>query len=79
MSDEGYEQTPPTERRVADGTSKDGFSAAMHDAIEKKVGKDERPGLRFNVTDSWVETIEHHSPWHVTYNVKIAKAPDSAG
>ena len=78
MSEQYQEGSPPTERRVADGTSEDGFSAAVHDAIEKKVGKDEKPGMRFNITDKWVETIEHHSPWHVTYNVQIQQAPDSA-
>jgi hypothetical protein len=66
------------EKRVADGYSREGFSAAIHDAVEKKVPSDEKPGLRFNITDMWVETIEHHSPWHITYNVKISPAPDSA-
>ncbi len=68
------EQAPT--KRVADGSSYDGFSAAVHDAIEKKVPGDEKPGLRFDVTDMWIETVERHSPWHITYNVKINPSPD---
>jgi hypothetical protein len=66
-----------TYERIADGTSRDGFSAAVHDAVEKMVPGDEKPGLRFDVTEMWIETIEHHSPWHITYNVKIA--PEGGG
>jgi hypothetical protein len=58
------------ERRVADGSSPVGLSAAIHDAIEKKVPYDEPAGKRFNV-EFWVETIGHNSPWHITYNAKV--------
>jgi hypothetical protein len=60
------------DEREGYGSSRDGFSAAVHDAVEKMVPGDEKPGLRFDVTEMWVETIEHNSPWHITYNVKIA-------
>ena len=66
-------------KRVPDGSSSESYAAAIHEAVEYKMrGEPERPGIRFNITDSWVETIEHNSPWHITYNVKITKAPDSA-
>lgn len=65
-------------KRVADGYSEESYAAAIHDAVEKTLSKEpERPGIRFNISDSWIETIERNSPWHITYNVKITKAPDS--
>jgi len=71
-------QTPET-KRVPDGSSHESYADAIHEAVEYKLRDEqpERPGIRFNIVDSWVETIEHNSPWHITYNVKIAKAPDS--
>jgi hypothetical protein len=66
-------------KRVPDGSSRESYAAAIHEAVENKMrGEPERPGIRFDITDSWVETIEHKSPWHITYNVKITKAADSA-
>jgi hypothetical protein len=66
------------EKRVPDGSSHENFTEALHEAVEYKLrGEPEKPGIRFNVTDMWLETIEHNSPWHITYNVKITKAPDS--
>jgi hypothetical protein len=65
-------------KRVPDGTSDKSYADAIHEAVEYKMrGEPERPGIRFNITDAWVETIEQHSPWHITYNVIITKAPDS--
>jgi hypothetical protein len=65
-------------KRKPDGSSDKSYADAIHEAVEYKLrGEPERPGIRFNITDAWVETIEHQSPWHITYNVIITKAPDS--
>jgi hypothetical protein len=63
----GEDQSTPL---VADGTSQFGFSEAVHNALEEHY-RNARPGTQFEITKSWVETLEHHSPWHITFNVKV--------
>jgi hypothetical protein len=54
------------------GESQFGFSAAMHDALEKDRFRDADVGTKFKIVDQWV-VIAHprQSPWHITYNVVV--------
>ena len=57
----------------ADGVSQFGFSEAVYEALHTEKFQDiAKPGTKFTVTEQWVEVGEHHSPWHITYNVKVS-------
>jgi hypothetical protein len=58
----------------ADGYSQFGFSEAIYDALHTTYADVAKPRTRFKITDQWVEVEEHHSPWHITYKVKVEQA-----
>jgi hypothetical protein len=54
------------------GESQLGFSAAMHDALEKERFRYAPVGATFKIVDQWVEiTHPRESPWHITYKVTV--------
>jgi hypothetical protein len=61
-----------------DGYSQFGFAEAVHEALRTPKFVDRaKEGTKWEVTGQWVEIPEHHSPWHITYNVTIQQVPGS--
>ena len=59
------------------GTSQFGFAEAIYDALHQAYGEKLEEGSEWHVAQSWVTVGEHHSPWHITYNVVVQQGRPS--